>query len=234
MLGRRWEPGKATIVAEAELASVDGYSAVQWVAEVQPDSGAPAFRAELKPPLKNRTFNPPGKGAVVRVKFDPKSLHAKFDTSDPSLDLGSVREQEQKDFNAALAAVPGTAAPSSSAGAQRQDGSAADELSGALGEVSAAVAGVAGATSDVSETLAAITRAKAAGDREEVDRLKAEFARRDGGGAGSSGAVGGGGASRVDASDPLERLDRLAGLRDRGVLTDEEFAAEKAKILSGS
>jgi hypothetical protein len=31
--------------------------------------------------------------------------------------------------------------------------------------------------------------------------------------------------------DPAERLGKLADLHDRGVLTDEEFAAQKAKIL---
>jgi hypothetical protein len=35
----------------------------------------------------------------------------------------------------------------------------------------------------------------------------------------------------VDLSDPLERLQKLADLRDHGVLPDAEFAAEKAKIL---
>jgi hypothetical protein len=33
------------------------------------------------------------------------------------------------------------------------------------------------------------------------------------------------------APDPAERLGKLADLHDRGVLTDEEFAAQKAKIL---
>jgi Short C-terminal domain len=33
--------------------------------------------------------------------------------------------------------------------------------------------------------------------------------------------------------DPVEQLARLADLRDRGVLTDEEFASEKARILAG-
>lgn len=33
------------------------------------------------------------------------------------------------------------------------------------------------------------------------------------------------------AVDPLERLERLAALKERGVLTDDEFAAAKAKIL---
>ena len=32
----------------------------------------------------------------------------------------------------------------------------------------------------------------------------------------------------------LQRLERLASLRDKGVLTDEEFAAEKARLLGGN
>jgi hypothetical protein len=44
----------------------------------------------------------------------------------------------------------------------------------------------------------------------------------------SSGAPGRGG------SDPEDRLAKLADLRDRGVLSDDEFAAEKAKILGES
>ena len=41
-----------------------------------------------------------------------------------------------------------------------------------------------------------------------------------------------GGAAPV-AADPTEQLGRLADLRDRGVLTGEEFAAQKARILGG-
>jgi hypothetical protein len=39
-------------------------------------------------------------------------------------------------------------------------------------------------------------------------------------------------ASAPAAVDPMDRLGKLAELRDRGVLTDDEFAAQKAKILS--
>jgi hypothetical protein len=33
------------------------------------------------------------------------------------------------------------------------------------------------------------------------------------------------------AQDPLEQLKQLAALKDQGILTDQEFAAQKAKIL---
>jgi Short C-terminal domain len=39
-------------------------------------------------------------------------------------------------------------------------------------------------------------------------------------------------AGTATAADPTERLGRLADLHDRGVLSDDEFAAQKAKILS--
>ncbi len=34
--------------------------------------------------------------------------------------------------------------------------------------------------------------------------------------------------------DPLEKLRELADLRDKGILTEEEFTAQKAKILNSS
>lgn len=33
-------------------------------------------------------------------------------------------------------------------------------------------------------------------------------------------------------SDPIEQLTQLGKLRDQGVLSDEEFAAQKARILA--
>jgi hypothetical protein len=33
------------------------------------------------------------------------------------------------------------------------------------------------------------------------------------------------------AVDPIEQLKKLAALKDQGILTEEEFAAQKAKIL---
>jgi hypothetical protein len=33
------------------------------------------------------------------------------------------------------------------------------------------------------------------------------------------------------AADPIEQLKELAALKDQGILTEEEFAAQKAKLL---
>jgi membrane protease subunit (stomatin/prohibitin family) len=38
-------------------------------------------------------------------------------------------------------------------------------------------------------------------------------------------------APAAPAADPYEQLKELGALHDQGVLTDEEFAAQKAKIL---
>jgi TPP-dependent pyruvate/acetoin dehydrogenase alpha subunit len=35
------------------------------------------------------------------------------------------------------------------------------------------------------------------------------------------------------AADPIEQLKQRAALKDQGILTEEEFAAQKAKILNG-
>jgi hypothetical protein len=39
-------------------------------------------------------------------------------------------------------------------------------------------------------------------------------------------------ASPVTAPDPFEQLSKLAALRDRGILTEDEFQAKKAEILN--
>jgi len=36
-----------------------------------------------------------------------------------------------------------------------------------------------------------------------------------------------------EASDPMAQLEKLADMKERGILTDDEFAAQKAKILGG-
>jgi hypothetical protein len=37
----------------------------------------------------------------------------------------------------------------------------------------------------------------------------------------------------ADTNDTISQLERLAQLRDQGVLTDEEFQAKKQEILAG-
>jgi hypothetical protein len=63
---------------------------------------------------------------------------------------------------------------------------------------------------------------------ERAAKLRLPEVRRPGDGEPSAGAATGG------EEDRLRRLERLAELREKGVLTEEEFAAEKARILGGA
>ena len=82
-------------------------------------------------------------------------------------------------------------------------------------------------TSDIAETLAAIKRANAVEDLEEIARLKAEFKARS--------------AQRNRAAVPPvapigrppedPRLEWLADLHERGVLSDAQYASERARLL---
>ena len=38
--------------------------------------------------------------------------------------------------------------------------------------------------------------------------------------------------AQAAAPDPIEQLKELAALKDKGILTEEEFSAQKAKILA--
>ena len=73
-------------------------------------------------------------------------------------------------------------------------------------------------------------------ERNLADRARAAWGRIGGGRA--AGAEGG--ASPAPAAphwasvDPVEKLERVAALHERGVLTDEEFAAEKQEILAAA
>ena len=82
-----------------------------------------------------------------------------------------------------------------------------------------AAKGVTGALQDeaVAKTLAAASSGERAVDLREYTR-----------GEGFQEA----GAEEAAAPDPVDQLERLAKLRDRGVISEGEFAAAKARLLS--
>lgn len=222
MFRRNWKPATATIVARQQIDSPDGYLVYDYAADVQPDDGAPAFRAEIKAPFNQLDWNGPQLGAAVRVTFDPKSLHVKFDTSDPSLRLSTGRAEEQEHFEAVLEGAPESAPAPPPAG----------DPGAALRDVSATAARIAAEAAGAAETIAAIKAARAAGDLAEVDRLKAEFQQRADAARAARDTAAPTGADAAPAPDLPSRLQELADLHDRGALTDDEFAAGKAKLLS--
>jgi hypothetical protein len=71
---------------------------------------------------------------------------------------------------------------------------------------------------------------KSANIGERASRLRLPEMRRPGGEGGGAAAAGGG---ADEEENRLRRLERLADLHEKGVLTDEELAAEKARVLGG-
>ena len=231
MFGRGWETGQATIVALKEIRSVgtDDYTgrkfkSYEYVADVRPDGGGAVFRTVMHEPFDERVWRQPSVGDVVLVQCDPRRQKAKFDTA-----AMTARDEAQKEatkteqaaqFDAMVNAPPGSTAPSP-----------VRDVQSPLADISATVSRLSAATGEVSETIAAIQRARASGNLAEVERLKAEFQSRAQEDAVAAHQAAAGLAPQAAASDPLERIQKLADLHDRGALTDAEFAAEKAKIL---
>jgi hypothetical protein len=79
---------------------------------------------------------------------------------------------------------------------------------------------------DTSDKVVGAVKSGGATIGEQASKLKLPEVRREGG----DGGPGGGAADPEDAR--LERLERLASLHEKGVLTDEELAAEKARLLN--
>jgi Short C-terminal domain len=69
---------------------------------------------------------------------------------------------------------------------------------------------------------------------ERASKLRLPEAKRPGGGESASSEAPTAVAPLNDEDARLERLERLASLRDKGILTEEEFAAEKARLLGGN
>jgi hypothetical protein len=95
-------------------------------------------------------------------------------------------------------------------------------------QLQSALAGAAaGASPDRAAMIAKVQQATASGDVQDmVANLREQF------GAGSILTLGGAGG--VAQEDPLDRLEKLADLKAKGVLTEDEFQAQKAKILGES
>ncbi|HET8861679.1 MAG TPA: SHOCT domain-containing protein [Solirubrobacterales bacterium] len=72
---------------------------------------------------------------------------------------------------------------------------------------------------------------KSANIGERASKLRLPEMRRAGGDEGDAGPAAG--PQGGDEESRLQRLERLAELHTKGVLTDEEFAAEKARVLGG-
>ena len=219
--GHQWEPGQATIIALKEVPSIgtnalgQKYRCYEYVADVQPDSGGPVFRTTMDEPFNESSdihgfaWHQPGVGEVMPVKCNPGRKEAKFDAKASRAKARAQHDQlvdaETAQFDAMAGSAPGTTAGPSTGGAlPLGQGVSVVNLSGG----------------DISGALPAIQQALASGNLGDLAQIKAGLRQQaDPGGA---------------SSDPIERLEKLADLHARGVLSDEEFAAAKAKLLGES
>src|SRR2546423_10207503 len=93
MLGRSWEPGKATIVEKKKMILGTDHGSgnpprYKFVVDVEVP-GKPPFRTTMKSPLvttdqsslRGNKFIPPAPGQVVPVKVDAARQKAKWDRS---------------------------------------------------------------------------------------------------------------------------------------------------------
>jgi len=143
------------------------------------------------------------------VKCDPRHKKAKFDAAASRAQARAQHDQlveaQSAQFDAIAASAPGATVAAA-------DGS----LLGAPGVSVVNLSGV-----DISGVLPEIQQALASGNLADLARIKAELRQQAHPDAGTS-------------SDPVERLEKLAKLHASGALTDAEFAAAKAKLLSES
>jgi hypothetical protein len=79
MLGRNWEPARATIVeAKQTMGGMQETPRFKFVVDVE-IPGKASFRTKMKSPLFATHFFPPKRGQVVPVLADAEGKKAKFD-----------------------------------------------------------------------------------------------------------------------------------------------------------
>jgi hypothetical protein len=115
VLGREAEPGVATIVARKNVGmrTTGGISATyEYIADVQPDSGGPAFRATFKEhfsgQFRNAGIHRPDVGEQARVTFDPRSHKVEFDTAALRAAGKASKHESDASFDALATGAPGT------------------------------------------------------------------------------------------------------------------------------
>jgi hypothetical protein len=170
MMFRKSEGGSATIVARQKheglyhlKADTGIYRSIwDYVADVQPDSGSEMFRATFTELFEGFDGRQPDIGDQARVTFNKKK-EVELDREALLKEGKATADAASASFEATATAPPGTPTDSS------------ESVHAAAQEMAASLPGQ---SPDFSQTMAAIAAARAAGDLDEVDRLKKEFAAR--------------------------------------------------------
>lgn len=203
MFGHDWQATEATIV-DRQRKVVKGSILGPWefVADVRHD-GAGAARATIQEPSIATDFWPPDIGDVVGVLYDAGRDKVKFDKDDPRISAKARKRQGQDRLAASAAQAPGTPAHPSAPGGPPVAFPAEAQMANAqvLSEL---------LSGDPTQMHAA------------VDALRASAA---------SAAPAPAPAPAEASADPGARLAKLDALKASGLLTDEEHAEQRRRVL---
>jgi hypothetical protein len=110
MFGKSWTAAQGHIVDRRVVhSSVDGVTVYEFVADVTTASGE-VFRAKVEQPHISTNFLAPMIGATVKVEYEDKSQHVRFDKDDPQISWKANKKAQSSSFDATLNAAPGTPA----------------------------------------------------------------------------------------------------------------------------
>jgi hypothetical protein len=212
MFGSDWDKAEATIVARDAKFTGDGTVAdYTYVADVRLPSGE-TFRATVKEPTIATDFWAPSISDVVSVLVRPKDRKVKFDKDDDRLSVKAYHAAKKKAFEEAQQQPAGTPNPAWTAPAGLPGGLPAGLPDGVAEKL--AQLGITGGT----------PMQVVAGDSAQAQAILAAFTQ--------PGAPAVPGVQPAAGVQPAEaRLLQLKSLHDRGLLTADEYAAQRQRIL---
>ena len=209
MFGHDWQTVEATIV-DRQRKQVRGSVLGPWefVADIRLADAGPA-RVTIQEPTIATDFWPPDIGDTVRVLFDAGRDKVKFDKDDLRISAKARRQEGHDRLATSAAQAPGTLAayPASSA---------------AAGMPISLPDGARFVQADP-QMLSELFSGDPAQMRAAADALRA--------GAASAGAGAAAAGPGPASADPAARLAKLDALKASGLLTDEEHADQRRRIL---
>ena len=204
MFGQDWDRAEATIVARDAKFSGSGATATHtFVADVRLPSGE-TFRATVHEPNIATDFWPPDIGDVVSVLVKAKDRKVKFDKDDERLSVKAHHAAKKAAFGGVQQQPAGTPPVTwSTATSPEMPDGIPPEVAAKLAQL-----GITGAT-----PMRVVTGDSAQGQAI-LDAM------------GQAGA-----APAAAAQTPEVRLAKLQTLLDQGLMSDDEYAAQRRRIL---
>lgn len=204
MFGSQWDKAEATIIARDAKFSGDGSVAnYTYIADVRLSSGE-VFRATISEPTIATDFWSPNVRDVVSVLVKAKDRKVKFDKDDKRLSVKAYEAAQKQAFADTLNQTPGTV-PSggtpTTAGTQQLPDSVAAQLAKLGIDPTAATQVYTANAAQAQAAMAAFTQAAQAAPAPSA------------------------------AGAPEDRLAKLTDLRDRGLLSADEYAQQRQRIL---